>query len=135
MEENRFHYKDVENIIGFAQNKIITDVIQAEWFRSKTDVGVIFEDRFCPIPFELLALLMTLIEFCLDEYSNGTWTPAVFEEKHWKDKYEKHLVDVQEWSNLNPGVVAKIRKKILEQRQRQHLQAYLRKLVAGHNRN
>lgn len=48
-------------MVGFGQNKIIRTVIQEEWFRNKSDVGIIFEERFRPISLELLTLLITLV--------------------------------------------------------------------------
>ncbi|GBE86981.1 hypothetical protein SCP_1002270 [Sparassis crispa] len=112
MDDNQFYYKDIENITGFAQHQIIMSVIQEEWFRGKTDLGIFYESHFRLFLLELLALVITLLEFCISEWSDGSFTKGVFDEKNWKPKYDEHLVKVQEWNNLSPEVVKKIRTKM-----------------------
>ena len=48
------------------QGKIISEVLHAVWFDSgKASQGVVFENLFNPIPFETLALIMTIVSFRL----------------------------------------------------------------------
>ncbi|KAL6302536.1 hypothetical protein BKA93DRAFT_751231 [Sparassis latifolia] len=112
MDNNRFHYKDIENITGFAQHQIIMSVIQEEWFRGKTDLGIFYESRFRPFSLELLALVITLLEFRISEWSDGSFTKGYLMRRNWKPKYDEHLVKVREWNNLSPEIVKKIRTKM-----------------------
>ena len=57
--------QDFKTCTGFAQGQIISEILQAVWFENKTSLGVVFENRFNPVPFETLALIFTVVGFYL----------------------------------------------------------------------
>jgi hypothetical protein len=57
------HFKDVETLVGFTQNKIISHIIQEVWFKITSD-GVVFGKYFDPISLETMALLFAVVS-CL----------------------------------------------------------------------
>ena len=48
-------------LTGYMQGKIISEVLHAVWFDNKSAQGVVFDNLFNPIPFETLALIMTIV--------------------------------------------------------------------------
>jgi len=46
---------------GYMQASVISEVLHMVWFDGKTSQGVVFERLFNPIPFETLALIMTVV--------------------------------------------------------------------------
>ncbi|KAF7371561.1 hypothetical protein MVEN_00011300 [Mycena venus] len=106
LEESAFHYKDPKERTGYLKNKIIIDSIKAIWFRNKSSRGVLFVEYFSPISLVTLALVLTAIEFCIEEYSTGRFQQGVFDELVNKDRYETHLKDLTDWVALKPDVTA-----------------------------
>jgi Domain of unknown function (DUF6532) len=40
---------------------MIQKVVNIMWFENEDDIGVIFHDYFAPIPFEAIALVLTVV--------------------------------------------------------------------------
>jgi hypothetical protein len=47
---------------GFAQNKIISEILYLAWFEDKHSQGPILSEYFNPIPLETLALIFTIVQ-------------------------------------------------------------------------
>jgi hypothetical protein len=54
---------------GYMQGSVISEVLHMVWFDGKTSQGVVFEKLFNPIPFETLALIMTVISDLIKQVS------------------------------------------------------------------
>ncbi|KAF8950927.1 hypothetical protein BDZ97DRAFT_1933152 [Flammula alnicola] len=107
-----FHYKNPETFSGYAQGKIISEILHAIWFEDTNSQGVTFKNLFNPIPLETLALIFTILDFCLDEWSDGTRVKAKLWGKDIKDRHEIFRKDLAEWEALNVEVVTAIRRKL-----------------------
>ncbi|OJT07291.1 hypothetical protein TRAPUB_1859, partial [Trametes pubescens] len=66
-----FHYKNVETKQGFAQNKLITTAIKAQWFADVGAPGVKYSSQFSPLCEVTIVFIFTTIEFCLDQWASG----------------------------------------------------------------
>ncbi|KAH9970472.1 hypothetical protein BJV74DRAFT_867052 [Russula compacta] len=73
------------------RHPIIQQAINAIWFDNRRCEGVMFPHEFCPMPYEATALVLTVIECCLDEWSGGPWIEAPFTSEHYKETYVEHL--------------------------------------------
>ncbi|KAF7970456.1 hypothetical protein HWV62_23905 [Athelia sp. TMB] len=91
VEDGAFHHKDPKERAGFAQHKIVSDILHSAYFANKNDDGVKFSDYFKPISLVTLAAIFTVVEFCLDEWSTGTFEQATFNEKAGCECYKGHL--------------------------------------------
>ncbi|KJA17559.1 hypothetical protein HYPSUDRAFT_57685 [Hypholoma sublateritium FD-334 SS-4] len=107
-----FHYKDLLTLTGFCQGKVISEALNAVWFDEKKAHGIVFKSLFNPIPLETLALIMTVIDFALDEWSTGSRIKAVLWEKEVVDRHWIFRKDLEEWNKLNEKVVLGLRKKL-----------------------
>ncbi|KAN0105378.1 hypothetical protein V8E52_011087 [Russula decolorans] len=108
MEGRIFHYKDPATKTGFAENAIIKKVLREAFFRRKDDRGITHANSFSPIPLALIALILTAVEHCIEEWSTGTLVKANFEESTAAPLYDAHLEKLRNWHELNPTVVDKI---------------------------
>ncbi|KAN0103805.1 hypothetical protein V8E52_011613 [Russula decolorans] len=108
MEGRIFHYKDPATKTGFAENAIIKKVLREAFFRRKDDRGITHANSFSPIPLALIALILTAVEHCIEEWSTGMLVKANFEESTAAPLYDAHLEKLQNWHELNPTVVDKI---------------------------
>ncbi|KAF7355810.1 hypothetical protein MVEN_00909200 [Mycena venus] len=104
LDESGFHYEDPKERTGYAKNKIIIESIRTLWFKNKSSRGVLNFESFSPISLVTLALIFTVIEFCIEEYSTGRFQQGIFDELLNKDCYETHLKDLTEWAALKPTV-------------------------------
>ncbi|KAF8800509.1 hypothetical protein BYT27DRAFT_7227440 [Phlegmacium glaucopus] len=102
LENRAFHYK----------NKIISEIIYLAWFEDKTSQGPLLPHYFNPIPIETLAFILTVIDFCLQEWSTGTFIQAKFFKKDVLASHKAYRLEVEAWSALNPSVIENIRKKL-----------------------
>ncbi|KAI9432585.1 hypothetical protein H4582DRAFT_1857737 [Lactarius indigo] len=73
------------------RHPIIQQCINVVWFGDRNGDGVRFSNEFNPIPYETIALVLTAIECCLDEWSNGLQTKLPFTYERYKVTYASHL--------------------------------------------
>nr|VWO99816.1 Beta-lactamase (EC [Ganoderma boninense] len=109
-----FHYQNVDTMASFARNAIVTHAIREQWFRNTDGMGLQLSAQFCPIREATLAIIFTAIEFCLDQWADGTLKSegGRFSEKEYKPKYKAHLAHIKLWSKLDPAVTEAIRKQM-----------------------
>ncbi|KAJ6619407.1 hypothetical protein B0H10DRAFT_2216922 [Mycena sp. CBHHK59/15] len=88
--------------------KIYKMFLEESAFHYKSGRGVLFFEYFSSISLVTLALVLTAIEFCIEEYSTGRFQQGVFDELVNKDRYETHLKDLTDWVALKPDVTAVI---------------------------
>ncbi|KAN0115691.1 hypothetical protein V8E52_006637 [Russula decolorans] len=119
MEGRIFHYKDPATKTGFAENAIIKKVLCEAFFRRKDDRGITHANSFSPIPLALIALILTAVEHCIEEWSTGTLVKANFEESTAAPLYDAHLEKLRNWHELNPTVVDKILETLFKRCSRQ----------------
>jgi hypothetical protein len=60
------------------------------WFKNKDDDGLIFQEHFSPMPFPAIAIALTVIECCIDEWANGTREESYWNEERFKTVYLRH---------------------------------------------
>ncbi|KAF8233249.1 hypothetical protein L208DRAFT_1267700, partial [Tricholoma matsutake] len=76
---------------GLYQSKLIQKVVNAMWFRNKQDKGISYSFYFNPFTIPALALVLTAIECCIDEWITRIKTDIPFTTALYQDVYEDHL--------------------------------------------
>ncbi|KAF7964902.1 hypothetical protein HWV62_1769 [Athelia sp. TMB] len=112
LEDGAFHYKDIEHKSGFTEHKIIVAILQQSFFKTKSSPGVKFSKAFHPVPLATLALIHSVIDFCICEWSNGSLKQQAFQEQEVKTRYEGYAKKLEQWSNTNHDTTKNIRKKM-----------------------
>ncbi|KAN0116039.1 hypothetical protein V8E52_006345 [Russula decolorans] len=84
------------------RHPIIQKVVNKTWFQNNDDIGIIFHDYFAPIPFEAIALVLTVIECCIGEWSTGTCKESSWREVHYEANYMSHLNSLRDLHNCGP---------------------------------
>ncbi|KAH9954062.1 hypothetical protein BC827DRAFT_80350 [Russula dissimulans] len=80
------------------RHPIIQKAINTIWFQNKDSDGIVFHELFTPIPIQTMALVLTVIECCIDEWTDGTRQPSNWDEARYKAVYISHvssLVDLR----------------------------------------
>ncbi|KAK0435241.1 uncharacterized protein EV420DRAFT_1653339 [Desarmillaria tabescens] len=106
-----FHYKDISMLSRAYEHKLIFSSICAAWFKNTKDFGVKYSDYFDPIPNVSLALILMAIEFCLEEWSTGSYIQGTLNESEDKGRYVNFLKNVKDWTSANTKVTTNIHKK------------------------
>ncbi|KAG1742961.1 hypothetical protein EDD22DRAFT_851560 [Suillus occidentalis] len=76
---------------GLYSTKIIQKVVNMMWFRDKKDEGVLYPEFYKPFPEVGLALLLTVIESRIDEWSTGSQTNKMFTVDEYQSVLNEHL--------------------------------------------
>ncbi|CDO76812.1 hypothetical protein BN946_scf185033.g9 [Trametes cinnabarina] len=110
-----FHYKDVEARTGFAHNTLVLRALQEQWFADASSPGIKYRTQFSPVREVTLAFIFTTIEFCLDQWTDGTFNKShTFAEKFYKTRYELHLKQVRDWCATDPGAAQTVRQRLYD---------------------
>jgi len=73
------------------RHRIIQQAINVIWFNDRSSDGVIFSNVFNPIPYEAIALILAVIECCIDEWGHGSWIKIPFAYENYRVVYQHHL--------------------------------------------
>lgn len=65
------------------------------WFANRNDEGIIYHKYFNPIPTEVVALVLTAIECCIDEWAQGLKEDIKFTSATNGSVYKGHLASLQ----------------------------------------
>ncbi|KAG1786132.1 uncharacterized protein HD556DRAFT_1248579 [Suillus plorans] len=82
---------------GLYGAKIIQKGVNTIWFRDKKDEGVLYPEFYKPFPEVGLALLLTAIESCIDEWSSGAQTNKMFTVNEYQDVLDEHLTNLADF--------------------------------------
>ncbi|KAI6023060.1 hypothetical protein PISMIDRAFT_105996, partial [Pisolithus microcarpus 441] len=117
-EGMNFAFKDEDGQRGFLKAPLIQKIMNMMWFANKHDDGVMFPDHFKPFPHLALALVLTSIECCIDEWVTGTCMDVAFTIQEYHGMFESHLNCLREFKEATKqyGVLSGICNKIYEAR-------------------
>ncbi|KAG6913839.1 hypothetical protein DXG01_003990 [Tephrocybe rancida] len=119
LERSAFVFKDPVKRTGMLLHGILPAAIGKMWYKSKTDEGVIcaeYSDRENGIPLVTIALVLTAIECCLDEWQSGERQDLAFSVTTYSPKYKSHLRNLQDFQakTQEANIVPRIRKHLLK---------------------
>lgn len=60
-------------------------------FRSKDDVGVVYHEHFSPMPIPIIALMLTVVQCCIDEWSDGRQKDSNWDDDKVQAVYASHV--------------------------------------------
>ncbi|KAJ7572110.1 hypothetical protein C8J56DRAFT_72449 [Mycena floridula] len=98
MYQNGFLYKDTKARTGYMRNAIIKDGLQEVFFKTTERQGVRYESYFSPISSATVAIILTTIDFCLEEWSTGKFVQGTIHEDSMKVKYDRYHDLFLDWS-------------------------------------
>ncbi|PBK70868.1 hypothetical protein ARMSODRAFT_1017646 [Armillaria solidipes] len=105
-----FTCKDPQAMRRRFENKIIPMIITEYFFGHRKAPGILWEDAFNPIKPETLALIITLIEHCINEWADGNFKAQELHETTQNARYINHLKDINAWCKEDHKVTMNIRR-------------------------
>ncbi|KAI6013856.1 hypothetical protein EDC04DRAFT_2904439 [Pisolithus marmoratus] len=103
----------------FLKAMLIQKIMNMMWFVNKHDNGIIFPNHFKPFPYPALALVLTAVECCIDEWMTGTWMDIAFTIQEYCNVFDSHLNCLQAFKEATKevGVLPRICNRMYEVRQ------------------
>ncbi|KAK0429700.1 hypothetical protein EV421DRAFT_2042551 [Armillaria borealis] len=92
------------------ENKILLMAIIEHFFGHRKAPGIIWEDDFDPIKPETLALIVTIIEHCIEEWADGSYKAQNLNDATQSSRYLAHMSDIKAWCKEDERVTTNIRK-------------------------
>ncbi|KAG1788033.1 uncharacterized protein HD556DRAFT_1312314 [Suillus plorans] len=90
-----FAFKDWESKKGIYKTELLQLGINIMWFTNRHDEGVIHHKYFNPMPVEVIALVLTTIECCIDEWLQGLKEDIKFMSATYGTVYHGHFCLLQ----------------------------------------
>lgn len=73
------------------RHPVIQKAVNIIWFNDRSSDGIAFYNNFNPMPYEAIALVLAVIECCIDEWTKGSWAEIPFTYEDYKGVYHHHL--------------------------------------------
>ncbi|KAG8720796.1 hypothetical protein FRC08_018132 [Ceratobasidium sp. 394] len=100
---NSFHCTSYSPREGHYESPDIARCIAAAFFYSPSAVGLQFPDYFEEMPLTIVAFILAVWQFCLEEWSNGYFQSRDLGASHMLDKYEAHLAGLKAMRDVAPN--------------------------------
>jgi len=84
------------------RHPIIRRAINMIWFHSNDGDGIVFHEFFTPIPIQTIALILTVIECCISEWTDGTHKSSNWNEDRYKTAYHSHVESLRDLRDHDP---------------------------------
>ncbi|KAI0265927.1 hypothetical protein BC834DRAFT_843385 [Gloeopeniophorella convolvens] len=73
------------------RHPVIQEAINIIWFDGRESDGTMFPNHFFPMPYEAIALVLAVIECCIDQWCEGSHIEIPFAYEYYADIYHHHL--------------------------------------------
>lgn len=121
INKSSYIYEDPKARLGIYESPVIQEVINVTWFANKSDEGIEYSSYFKDgIPLVTIALVLTAIENCLDEWAEGEHSDIAFTAAGYKNNYEAHLKTLRAFAEhtKNSRIVLRLQAKLLRNARR-----------------
>ncbi|KAI9434058.1 hypothetical protein H4582DRAFT_1981998 [Lactarius indigo] len=104
LSDMNFIYPEFQPGLDPYRHPIIQRAIGATWFRNKSDIGIVDHEHFFPIPISNIALTLTVIQWCIDEWSSGTQGDSSLSmSTRFQTVYDSHVSSLLEFQAHSPA--------------------------------
>ncbi|KAG9080813.1 hypothetical protein FRC06_006132 [Ceratobasidium sp. 370] len=94
---------------GHYEGDLLTHAIAATMFYSPTAVSVVYREFFNPMPLTTVAFVLSIIQFCLEEWETRNFQPHDLNMTNLLNKYVAHLRGLKEASAAAKSCMARLR--------------------------
>ncbi|EDR03011.1 uncharacterized protein LACBIDRAFT_307860 [Laccaria bicolor S238N-H82] len=113
-----FAYKNLADRTGLYRHPIIQTIVNKMYFKHKTDDGIVnpeFSENE-ELSLVTLALVLTVIDNCLDEWQTGEHVDVQFSAATYKNKFIAHLKRLEDFAEKtkDANIVSRLRKHLLK---------------------
>ncbi|KAG9089509.1 hypothetical protein FRC06_001512 [Ceratobasidium sp. 370] len=116
---NNFHCATYCPRKGHHESPNLPHAITITCFHGPSSVGMMFPDYFRDMLLTIVAFVLAIWQFCIEEWSNGWHQNGDLGTAVMCEKYEGHLAGLKELRSITPRRMAK-----LQEKQRNYVQEY-----------
>jgi len=84
------------------RHSIVQRAINVAWFRTRDDVGVVNHEHFSPMPVPIIAITLTVVECCIDEWSSGMRQDSSWDDEKFQAVYTSHVSSLFDFKAHSP---------------------------------
>ncbi|KAG9088243.1 hypothetical protein FRC06_002157, partial [Ceratobasidium sp. 370] len=95
---NQFHCADPKTGAGPYKHASLQVCIGVGLFWGLESTGVVFEDRYRPLPLPAVAFILTTMQHCIEEWQTGRWIKIELNVDEQRKSYESHLLGLLEYA-------------------------------------
>ncbi|KAM5545160.1 hypothetical protein V8D89_001271 [Ganoderma adspersum] len=95
-----FEYKNITSKEDWFQHPIIPDVLYEAFFKHDGALTCTNQSSFNPIHHQTLALVLTAIEHCIEQYISGTYDKHLKFSKDYYRMYDRHFNILEQYTAL-----------------------------------
>ncbi|KAG8713805.1 hypothetical protein FRC08_012779 [Ceratobasidium sp. 394] len=106
---NVFHCKDLKPNTNQYEHPEFVRAIGAALFWGPESIGVVYHERFKPVPIPAVALVLTMMQVCIQEWALGQFKPQALEVDKQQIIYERHLLGLYEYERIAGGRLTRFR--------------------------
>ncbi|EED85826.1 predicted protein [Postia placenta Mad-698-R] len=97
-----FAHIDKDNLTTLCKNPIFADILEDAWFADAGSDGMRYPAYFGSlIPLVTVALLLTVVENAIDEWTSGQWRLVELRSPVYGPRYLKHLHSLHQWAEYS----------------------------------
>ncbi|KAG9100784.1 hypothetical protein FRC06_003742 [Ceratobasidium sp. 370] len=108
---NNFHCLTYCPRKGHYKSPDLAHAITVTFFHGPSAVGMMFPDYFRDMPLTIVAFVLAIWQFCIEEWSNGWHQNGDLGMAAMREKYEAHLAGLKELREIAPRRMAKLQTK------------------------
>ncbi|KAG8726439.1 hypothetical protein FRC10_007121, partial [Ceratobasidium sp. 414] len=108
LHPNSFHCTSTRPRRGHYEHIDVARCIAAAFFYGPNAVGVLFPDYFEDMPLTVIAFVLAIMQFCIEEWSEGYFTSRDLGAANMLDKYEAHLAGLKDLRKVAPRRVQRL---------------------------
>ncbi|KAG9094990.1 hypothetical protein FRC06_010253 [Ceratobasidium sp. 370] len=108
---NNFHCTTYCPRKGHYESPELSRAIAVTFFQGPSSVGMMFPDYFQDMPLTVVAFVLAIWQFCIEEWSNRWHQNGDLGMGAMREKYEGHLANLKELRDIAPRRMAKLQTK------------------------
>ncbi|KAG9094155.1 hypothetical protein FRC06_011110 [Ceratobasidium sp. 370] len=102
LHPNSFHCTSTRPRRGHYEHIDLAHCIAAAFFYGPNAVGVLFPDYFEDMPLTVIAFVLAVMQFCIEEWSDGYFASRDLGTANMLEKYEAHLAGLKDLRKVAP---------------------------------
>ncbi|KAG8732171.1 hypothetical protein FRC10_001172 [Ceratobasidium sp. 414] len=108
---NVFHCKDLKPNTDQYEHPLFIRAICAGLFWDPESIGVVYHAKFKPVPIPAVALVLTMMQVCIEEWALGQFKSQALDVEKQQVVYEKHLLGLYEYERIAGARLTRFREK------------------------
>ncbi|QRV93715.1 hypothetical protein RhiJN_21733 [Ceratobasidium sp. AG-Ba] len=111
LKPNVFHCKNLVCDSDQFEHPEFINAISAGLFWDSESLGAVFQERFNPVPIPAVALILTMIQSCIEEWQEGYFKPVALDAEMQQKVYERHLLGLYDYEKVAAARLTRFRSK------------------------